>query len=355
MVSGRRRRHPVGDAAAVAAAVEAEHQAGLFRRAAVDEGIDAERPVRADQPRRAALEEFEAGPPHQRAIGENPQVAAGLFDFFFVILGWKQAKALTGPGECGSRNRPDAPAQARGARTTGGAGGAQKRRNRRVIHQDGTNGRRAPAQPALHILVLLVVLASGGWSAFWFYAAGKAQKAIDGWRAREALAGRVYSCGEQTLRGFPFRIEVDCAPFSAAFESGGVAFKLTMQRALAAAQIYQPGLLISEFTGPMEFGETGKPPTLVANWKLAQSSVAGTPTAPKRVALVFDKPMVARLVGDKQENLLSAAHVEIHGRLVGGTVSDKPVIELALSAKQAVLPALGPAAASPATARSWRR
>ena len=208
-----------------------------------------------------------------------------------------------------------------------------RRRNRRYI-----------------ILVLLVVLACGGWSAFWFYAADKAQKAIDGWRAREALAGRVYSCGEQTLRGFPFRIEVDCAPFSAAFESGGVAFKLTMQRALAAAQIYQPGLLISEFTGPMEFGETGKPPSLVANWKLAQSSVAGTPAAPKRVALVFDKPMVARLVGDKQENLLSAAHVEIHGRLVGGTVSDKPVIELALSAKQAVLPALGPAAATPGDA-----
>ena len=40
------------DAAAGAAAVESEHQAGLLRRAAMDERIDAERAVFADQPRR---------------------------------------------------------------------------------------------------------------------------------------------------------------------------------------------------------------------------------------------------------------------------------------------------------------
>ena len=38
-------RHPKGDAAAGAAAIEAEHQAGPLRRAAMDEGIDAERAV----------------------------------------------------------------------------------------------------------------------------------------------------------------------------------------------------------------------------------------------------------------------------------------------------------------------
>ena len=193
-------------------------------------------------------------------------------------------------------------------------------------------------------MVLAVAVLIGGWSAFWFYAANEAQKAIAGWRAREAKAGRVYTCGEQTLRGFPFRIEVDCAPFTAMFTSGGVAFKVTLPRGLAAAQIYQPGLLISEFQGPLVFGEAGKPPSLTANWQLAQSSVAGTPAAPERVALVFDKLTVARLDGGKQEPLFNAAHAEFHGRLVGGTVSDKPVVELALSAKQAVLPALATAA-----------
>ncbi len=196
-------------------------------------------------------------------------------------------------------------------------------------------------------LVLAVVVLIGGWSAFWFYAADQAQKAIAGWRAREAKAGRVYTCGQQTLRGFPFRIEVDCAPFTAAFTSGGVPFKVTLQRALMVGQIYQPGLLIGEFQGPLAFAEAGKPPSLTANWQLAQSSIAGTPAAPERVALVFDKLTVSGLNGGTQQTLFDAAHAEIHGRLVGGSVSDKPVVELALSARQAVLPALGPAAAKP--------
>jgi hypothetical protein len=195
-------------------------------------------------------------------------------------------------------------------------------------------------------LVVLVAVLICGWSAFWFYAANAAQNAIAGWRAREAKAGRVYTCGEPTLRGFPFRIEVDCAPAAAAFKSGGVPFKVETKGALIAAQIYQPGLLISEVQGPLTLSEVGKPPAIVASWKQAIASVAGTPLAPKRVAIVLDQPAVTRKDGDKQQDLLKAAHVEIHGRLVGGSVWNKPVIQVALTLKQASLPAVHAAAAA---------
>src|SRR5258706_9188374 len=62
------------DAAAIAAAVEAEHEAGLLRRAAMHERIHAQRPVRADQPRRNALDKRETRTPHQRAVTEHPEV-----------------------------------------------------------------------------------------------------------------------------------------------------------------------------------------------------------------------------------------------------------------------------------------
>ena len=70
----RRGGDPKGDAAAHAAAVEPEHQARPLRRAAMDERIDAQRPVQADEPRRHAFDEVEAGTPHQRAIAEDPEV-----------------------------------------------------------------------------------------------------------------------------------------------------------------------------------------------------------------------------------------------------------------------------------------
>ena len=75
------RRHPERDAAAGAAAVEPEHQAGLFRGAAMVERIDAERAVLADQPGRDLLDEVETRPPHQRAVAEHPEVAVGQFRF----------------------------------------------------------------------------------------------------------------------------------------------------------------------------------------------------------------------------------------------------------------------------------
>src|SRR5436309_567647 len=46
-LGSRRRAHAVSDAAARSAAVEAEHQSRPFGRAAMDEGIDAKRPVRS--------------------------------------------------------------------------------------------------------------------------------------------------------------------------------------------------------------------------------------------------------------------------------------------------------------------
>jgi hypothetical protein len=71
-------RHAVGDAAAGAALVEAEHQTRPLGRAAVNEGIDAERPMRADEPRFEALDERKVGPPHQRTIGEHPEIFVGM-------------------------------------------------------------------------------------------------------------------------------------------------------------------------------------------------------------------------------------------------------------------------------------
>jgi len=56
------------------------------------------------------------------------------------------------------------------------------------------------------ILLFAVLFAAVAWTAFWKFAAGKAEQTIDGWRAREARAGRIYACGSQTIGGFPFQI-----------------------------------------------------------------------------------------------------------------------------------------------------
>ena len=72
------RRHPVGDAAAAAAAIEAEHEPGLFRCAAMDEGVDAQRPMQANDPGWDPFQMLETRPPHQRAVAEHPKIIVGV-------------------------------------------------------------------------------------------------------------------------------------------------------------------------------------------------------------------------------------------------------------------------------------
>jgi hypothetical protein len=196
------------------------------------------------------------------------------------------------------------------------------------------------------MLVLLVALI-GGWSWLWYYAAGQAEIAVDGWRAREAKSGRVYTCGSQSIGGYPFRIEVNCDKAAAQFRSNQPPVEIKTSGMLIAAQIYQPNLLITEFHGPLTIADPGKSPNIVANWKLGQSSVRGTPSAPERVSLVFDGPVVDRINGGTRENLLHAKRIEIHGRIVEGSATDHPVIEIVTRLTRAAAPTLHPAASHP--------
>jgi hypothetical protein len=199
------------------------------------------------------------------------------------------------------------------------------------------------------MLVLFAALI-GGWSWLWHYTTVRAEAAIAGWRAREAKAGRLYTCGSQSIGGYPFRIEVNCNKASALFRSNQPPVEITTSGMLIAAQIYQPDLLISEFHGPLTIAEPGHAPSTIINWKLFQSSVRGTPAAPERVSLVFDKPMVDRVAGGVEQKLLQARHIEIHGRIAEGSAANRPVIEIALRLDQLSAPGLHPAAAQPVDA-----
>lgn len=197
------------------------------------------------------------------------------------------------------------------------------------------------------VVVVLVLALIGGWSWFWAYSARRAQAAIDGWREREAAAGRLYRCGSQTLGGYPFRIEVDCRQASAVLRDEAVPFEIKTARILVATQIYDPTLLISEFTGPLTITDPGRPSQFVVRWRSAQSSLRGTPSAPERGSLVIEAPLLDRVENGSRRPLLRAERIELHGRLADGSVADRPVIEIVLRARQAVAPELSPAAAQP--------
>ena len=190
----------------------------------------------------------------------------------------------------------------------------------------------------------IVVLLAIAWSGLWFYAAARAEAEIAAWRAREQQAGRSQDCASQSISGYPFRIEVRCS--AASFQLRGTpSLQLKLPFILAAAQIYDPKLLISEFTGPLEISEPGRPPSYVVNWALGQASVRGLPSEVERVSLVLDAPSVRDAAAN--DTVFKAQRVELHGRQAAGSVAGNPVIETVLRLSGAVADKLHPLAAKP--------
>src|SRR4249919_588520 len=81
ILDGRRppaRCNPIGNAAAVSSAVKTKHQTRFCRRSAMHKRIDAKGTMCPDQACTSPFEKIEPGPPHQRPVGEDPQVMVAL-------------------------------------------------------------------------------------------------------------------------------------------------------------------------------------------------------------------------------------------------------------------------------------
>jgi hypothetical protein len=195
------------------------------------------------------------------------------------------------------------------------------------------------------LLVVLLIVLGGLWAGAWHYGAGIAERTIEGWKVREARAGRVYTCASQSIGGFPFGVEVRCADAGAELNSNRPPLALRAKDMVVTARLWQPTVLTTEFTGPLTVAEPGQSPFATANWKHAQTQVHGLPTSPETVTVSFQQPVVDRTGGS--ENYFKAERFDLNGRLVAGTVRENPVIEIVVNLLAASAPYWHEAAAIP--------
>src|SRR6202047_1311864 len=164
---------------------------------------------------------------------------------------------------------------------------------------------------------ILVLIAAVAWSAFWFSAASEAEVKADAWRAQEAKSGRVYDCAKRSVAGFPFRLEVRCDGASVALvaQTAGQAatqapLTARLGEILVVAQVYDPKLLIAEFTAPATISDSRGAPSMSVNWRTARSRVVGLPAVPQRASIVFDDAEIDRVNGSVLTPLALAKHIE---------------------------------------------
>jgi hypothetical protein len=202
----------------------------------------------------------------------------------------------------------------------------------------------------LFIMPVLVLAAAVAWSGFWFYAASQVDEKADAWRAQEAKSGRVYDCARRSVAGFPFRLEVRCDGVSVSLQSQAAAptqpVTARLGQILVVAQVYDPKLVIAEFTAPAQISNRSGASMLV-NWRTARASVVGLPAIPQRASIVFDDPSIDRISGSIQTPLARARHVELHGRLADGAALDHPVVETVVNIQAGSLQEVHPLLTQP--------
>lgn len=193
-------------------------------------------------------------------------------------------------------------------------------------------------------LPLAIVVALGvAWTALWFYAAGEAEKRLNDWQEQQAKGGRVFTCANRSVGGYPFRIEVTCAGVSVELKDAQPPLALKLKQILAVAQVWDPKLIIAEFAGPLTAGDVGGAPYVTVTWGIAQASVRGTPKTPERASIAVDG---LRLDG-AQGNLFDAKRAEFHARVQYGSWPHNPAVDIVVKLAGAAAPAVHMLAAQP--------
>src|SRR6516162_5497365 len=188
------------------------------------------------------------------------------------------------------------------------------------------------------VLAAVIVALPIGWTALWSYAASIANEALAGWIGREAVLGRVYACGSQSIGGFPFGIVIHCDKASAAFKSNRPPFDVSAGDFTFSAQVFRPTLLNGEISAPVTLADPGQGPAFVANWSAARLTLLGLPPEPERVTVDMTKPRLDRTAGANAGMIFQANQLQVDGRIIAGSARRNPVVEASTKVTAALAP-----------------
>ncbi len=137
--------------------------------------------------------------------------------------------------------------------------------------------------------VALLVLPALGWTLFWRFAAGESEETIAAWIDREKSFGRIWSCPDRTVEGFPFTIEIACAKLRFDGMIFGRHFTGGLNGFHATALLFRSSVLTAWLGSPFAVLSDDRATNLELAWNDLQLVLDGLPQNVWRVAISGDK------------------------------------------------------------------
>lgn len=165
---------------------------------------------------------------------------------------------------------------------------------------------------ALYLPFIGLGLLAVAWSGFWFMVKNRIMGGVDQWMVGEAAQGRVWTCPQTQVGGFPFRIEYRCEFPSFQALQDNLAVNGRLNRLVVVGQIYSPQHAIVEADGPLVVSRGEK--RFEAQWDGFEASVRVRDHGLERASVVISRPRVeAGLVSGM--HLLSASSESFEGHI----------------------------------------
>jgi len=161
--------------------------------------------------------------------------------------------------------------------------------------------------------VLLIFGVSGGW----FYAAAKLEETVNNYKIRLSGQNKKLTCGNQQVKGYPFRLGIFCDSIDFEDVANGLRFKSGAIRTVA--QAYQPGKILMEIDGPAILSNRQNG-VLEVNWQSLRSNIRANLDG------VYASSVFAKFVTITKSGVLNqkttADALELHARRQGSNDVD---------------------------------
>jgi hypothetical protein len=199
-----------------------------------------------------------------------------------------------------------------------------------------------PRRLGLYLPFALALILAVGWTGLWLYGRHRIGLELDNFFARQASIGRIWSCPDRRIGGYPFRIDVSCARPGFATGRGGRGEvvggleRLTVTAQTAGA--LNLAHVVAALDGPLTLNEEGFGRTTVT-WSRALGSFRGHHQRLERASVDFKDVNILLQPSNGERIELKAQALEAHIR--EGVVAAEPgAYDVALRLNGAVIPGL---------------
>jgi hypothetical protein len=213
--------------------------------------------------------------------------------------------------------------------------------------EDGNNSsfmRTLKRRWGLYVPFLLLALACVAWLMSWMVIRKDISLGIAHWMAQEEREGRQWACPQQTVSGFPFRIEVRCQAPNGHVNTVIGPIRMRVNALNVVGQVFASGHYIAEVEGPFSLafpqGEVFE-----INWKTLQISLQENRGVLTRLSALFELAafrltLSSNTPNANTSNVLYAEKLAVHVRPNPERWNTDSAYDLAMEAENIASPQL---------------